>query len=217
MESVGNSSTTPLPANGIFLGVWQDVSLYSSAVITIRASTDCEIVVYNSQTKQQTNATTFSSVANTQSSFVISPLINKYLYITCRNITVNQQTQLSLITLLKNASYSVVQTETGSKAVFPISGVSPLWFGQTGINGVSIPANINFESKAFTVYGNVNGATTITLQLSADGATYYDTQYKLVLTGASDFGYNLPSPCAIKYLRFKSSANVNCVLYINYC
>lgn len=54
-----------------------------------------------------------------------------------------------------------------------------------------------------TAFGNVDAATDIIIQVSQDGATFYDIQ-TLTLTGASDFAQNLT--VGARYVRLKTSA-----------
>ena len=74
----------------------------------------------------------------------------------------------------------------------------------TGVNGVSTALEtIGRPHKS--AFGNVSGITTITLQFSMDGTTFYDGS-SITTAGAADFVFNVTSGAA--YIRLKSSANV---------
>lgn len=57
-----------------------------------------------------------------------------------------------------------------------------------------------------SIMGHVSGATTLTVQVSPDGTTFYDTATTAVLGGASDFHITLTT--AAKYVRLKTSATI---------
>lgn len=76
----------------------------------------------------------------------------------------------------------------------------------TGVGGTSEA----FDSGGcpnITAFGHVSAACTITVQISQDGNTWYDTQLTQVLAGAGDFA--ISGDIGARYVRLKSSANVN--------
>jgi streptogramin lyase len=58
-------------------------------------------------------------------------------------------------------------------------------------------------SAQVSVFGNVNGATTITVQVSQDGQTWYDTTLTAVAAGAGNF--YIAGSIGARYVRLKSS------------
>lgn len=76
----------------------------------------------------------------------------------------------------------------------------------TGAGGFSAALD-TLDASIVSAFGNVNGATTLTVQVSEDNATYYDTATTVVLGGAGDFHTSFTT--AAKYVRLKSSNNVN--------
>ena len=70
-----------------------------------------------------------------------------------------------------------------------------------GANGTSNPVD-TFAMPFVTAFGNASAATTITLQVSADGVTWYDSQVNQVLAGAGDFC--LIATVAARLVRLKT-------------
>jgi hypothetical protein len=208
MESTLNYSITPLQAGRAFIGRWEKV-LYSTATITLLADTTCEIVAYQSLNKTQEQTTKFETLANQYNTFNL-PLDLPYIYFTVRNNTSTDQTLLNFSVIYRNVYLPPTNTKRGSAKLFDFANL-------TGVNGVSSSVNLALSSSNISFYGQVSDTTILTIQLSDDDATYYDSQYKVSLTNASDFGFNLPATVAIKYIRVKSSEDINCDCFINYC
>ena len=202
MESSLNSSLIPLNSGGIFIGVWEKV-LYATAQITLLSDTTTEIICYQSLNKQQVQTTTFNVSANQYFTYNIN-LNLPFVYFTVRNTSGTNQTLLNFSTLYKNIS----DNNKGSLQVWNDSESS-------GADGVSIQVNLNQNSANITCFGNVDNATTITLQLSNDDDIYYDSQYTLTTTAGQDFGFSVPAS-SIKYCRLKSSSDVYITAFINY-
>lgn len=81
----------------------------------------------------------------------------------------------------------------------------------TGAGGVSSTVQLP-QIRLVTVFGHVSGATTLTIEWSADGVNWYDSGSTIVAAGAADVGTSLD--CAANWIRVKSSANVNATLTI---
>lgn len=78
---------------------------------------------------------------------------------------------------------------------------------------------INKNIKSITIYGNSSGSTTLTLQCSNDGNTWYSSQYTLVLDSPGNFGFGLSGFCP-RYLRMlnpPAAPPVIITAYIDYC
>jgi hypothetical protein len=217
MYSTLNSSNAPLPKNGIFIGRYEDMASYESITISINADTNCQIVSYLSPNKLTTIQQQFLINPNEEITFVINPIAYKYFYLTCLNLDNTAQTKLNLQTAYKTVNTPVTSTPFGTIPFVNQSGSTDVFSGATGVNGYSLPVFINLLSKNITIFGNVDDSTTLTVAFSNDNITYYDSQYQVNLSGATDFGFNLPSTCAIKYLKIKSSDNVTCNCFVNYC
>jgi hypothetical protein len=84
------------------------------------------------------------------------------------------------------------------------------------INGSTITAIELPNVKSCTIYGNVAGATILTLKFSADGTTFYNSQYSINMTGAGDFGFVISGLCA-KWIMFNNSNSVSADAFVDYC
>jgi hypothetical protein len=208
MESTLNYSITPLQSDRAYIGKWEKI-LYPTACITLLSDTVCEIVAYQSLNKTQEQTTTFYTVPSQYFTYNLT-LDLPYIYFSVRNPTDVNQTLLNFSVIYKNAYLPASIQQKGSAKLFD-AGHS------TGVYGVSSSVNLKLSSNNITIYGNVSNTTDLTIQLSDDDMTYFDSQYKISLAGTSDFGFNLPATVAIKYLRIKSSADINCNCFINYC
>lgn len=70
--------------------------------------------------------------------------------------------------------------------------------------------------KSCTFYGNVSGATVLTLKFSPNGTDFYNSQYSVNMTGAGDFGFVIDGLCA-KWIMFNNSNSVSAVAFVDYC
>jgi len=217
MYSVLNSTNVPLPKNGLFIGKYEDMANYESITISINADTNCEIIAYLSPDKITNIKQYFLIYQNQPIVFAINPIAYKYFYLTCRNQQNTAQTVFNLQTGFKLTNTSVVSTVNGTIPNVPQQGNQLVFNGLTGANGYSSAVNINLLSKNITIFGNVDGSTVLTVALSNDNITYYNSQYSVNLSGPNDFGFNLPSTCAFKYIKINSSNDVDCVCHVNYC
>ncbi len=81
--------------------------------------------------------------------------------------------------------------------------------------------SVDFTSlniKSITIYGSSSSATTLTLQCSYDNSTWYSSQYTIVLTSGTSFGFGLSGFCP-SYLRLHNQnfATSAITAYIDYC
>jgi hypothetical protein len=74
----------------------------------------------------------------------------------------------------------------------------------TGVNGVSNSID-TLNSPFVSIFGNVNGATTLNLQYSADNVNF-NTAHSLTASGAGDFNFDVI--CGAQYMRLQSTNNV---------
>lgn len=272
VRSINNSTLEPLLPNRVFIGKYDSVLQYASALITINTDTETELIVYSSVDKIRTTSTAYTVPASPYTK--IWSITAPYMYFTLRNTTTTTQTYLNFDVIYREVSVPTPASVASSVSIFDSAGNSVLSNGsnalQTYITNASIPVtytptgtqdvNIASESvglaldssvqtvdstlkfrdktklwdnsvvsaggvssvasslvypvKFISVFGTVSAPSTITLQLSFDGVTYYDTQYSLDAT-AGDFGFSLQIP--FYYLRFKSSASATITLAVCYC
>jgi len=84
----------PLGAERIYLGTWDSVLQYLTASITLTASTNCEIIAYQSIDKLNQIPTVYE-VASGHTFNMNLPIRYPYIYFTVRNTTANTQTQFN--------------------------------------------------------------------------------------------------------------------------
>lgn len=85
------------------------------------------------------------------------------------------------------------------------------WSGATGAGGTSTAIDTK-NCAQVAVFGNLSGATTITIQYSQDNSNFYDSASTIVTAGASDIGQTFA--IGARYVRLKSSNNVNAVICV---
>jgi len=85
------------------------------------------------------------------------------------------------------------------------------------LNGTALTAVELPNVKSCTIYGNVSGATILTVQFSPNGIDFYSSQYSVNMTGTGgDFGFVIDGLCA-KWIMLNNSNNVNGVAFVDYC
>jgi hypothetical protein len=91
---------------------------------------------------------------------------------------------------------------------------SVLWLNSsTGVNGVSLAVNLTAQNQYnLTFYGNVSGASVLTVQFSYDNNTYYDSQYSFNSSAGGDVGFTIQS--SPNYVRLKSSLDVTATMFL---
>lgn len=89
----------------------------------------------------------------------------------------------------------------------PVAGTEAnAWSAEsTGAGGFSDSVDCRYE-KNISAFGNVDGATTLTLQVSQNNTDFYDTDVDVTTGGADDFHLFLET--GARYVRLKSSADV---------
>lgn len=270
IRSTNNFSLTPLDANRIYIGSYDTVTQYATAVITLNSDTDCELTIYSSVDKIRTIKDVYASTGGTPLVKFV-PLITPYVYMTVRNTEATAQTYMNfeviyretsvpepagtasnvsifdsagddilrhagtdaLQVYVENPSITIVPSGTqevqivaddvglalestlsGFRDDAKFKGTATLWNASpVSANGVSSAQQSDDKTTMISVFGVTTGSTTITLQTSLDGTTYYDTQYSISANG--DFGFSIPF--TFKYVRFKSSSAVTITLRIVYC
>lgn len=137
------------------------------------------------------------------------------------------------VTIARVGTTFIIHYETGvstvanvEAAITALAGADDLFGVKTGGTGATVlaVATDDFAATALaggrsgfstsvlatggniSIFGSVNGATTLTAQVSQDNVTFFDTATNVVLGGAGDFHLNFNT--AAKYVRLKSSADV---------
>lgn len=142
-----------------------------------------------------------SANANTYS---IKPEL-RYIQVVLINTDTINQTYLRLNTIFKSTGTEVERGNVNHYQIF--DGTA------TGVNGTSLTIPSSLYNSNYTFYGNVGGATDLTVQVSGDGTNFFDTQYSYTSSGSGNYGFNVV--LSAEYVRLKSSANVNVVAFAN--
>ena len=128
-----NSTTTPILANGLFAGSFENVLQYSTAVITITADTETQLTVYQSQLGNSVLDTVeYPSVpANTSITYNV-PLNLQYFRLQLDNLDGEaDQTVCNLSTIYRNTAAVNVSGATLSGTV-TVSNQPPFIFDHDG-------------------------------------------------------------------------------------
>lgn len=92
-------------------------------------------------------------------------------------------------------------------AAQPSAGTHANAWSAAAVAAGGISASLDTQSTStVSAFGNVNAATTITLQVSQNNTNWYDTGHSQVLAGSGDFA--LTVTIGARYVRLKSSAAV---------
>ena len=133
-ESVNNRTFTPLQAGRVFIGTYDTVIPFSTAVVSCLSDTECVISAFQSQNKVQTSQQTFNVEAGVRFTTQIQ-ISNPYLYFTVRNSSaLINGTQLS---------FTVIYHET--QILSPSSGGDTNIFDSTGSPIVSTSGKLQVQ------------------------------------------------------------------------
>jgi len=96
-------------------------------------------------------------------------------------------------------------------------GTATLFTNSNSENSPSVNFT-NLNIKSITIYGSSSAATTLTIQCSNDGSTWYFSQYTIVLSSGTSFGFGLSGFCP-RYLRLHNQNFISSAItaYIDYC
>ena len=100
-QSLNNNSNTPLRANTIYIGSWDDILQFQNIQINLNADTNCQITYYTSNNKVLIESTTFNYTANSNYFNSINST-SRYVYFTVRNTTSSNQTKFNFSVLYKD-------------------------------------------------------------------------------------------------------------------
>jgi hypothetical protein len=146
-ESFNNFSVgSPLGPNKLYIGSYDQVTNFATAKISIVASTDMEIIAYQSQDRIQTFSTTYQYTSSSQANFYLQ-LTAPSVYFTCRNVTATQQT-------LFNFTVIYSQTQVNTVSLTPASNVNI--FANNGmvdeaLTAIDVPFGMGSQNKTLAV------------------------------------------------------------------
>ena len=223
-----NSSITALGPLRAFIGKYETVTNYLSAIITVNTDTDCELIVFQSIDKINSVSTSYNTVANTPFTQIVL-LQSPYFYITLRNTNPSvAQTFLNLETIYRptqvvapagvGSNVNIVSQSAGLALNSTLTTINStlttinqtlkgkasttLWNAATVENAdVSAVASTVYATRVLSIFGTSSQPATLTLQLSNDGTNFFSTQSTINVDG--NFGFSLP--CAFVSFRLVAS------------
>jgi hypothetical protein len=206
-ESLNFSTASPLLAGGFFApNRWDDLLDYSSILININClGAGCRLTIYQSSNQVNISDEQEIIISAGELYSYSFPLYARFFKLRLDNPNLANQTALNCQVIFRQ-NYIPSSTAKGNAL---------LWNAITGVNGVSSILDLSTANQQnITFYGIVNGATTLTVQFSYDGITFYKSQYTYTLSTAGDVGFNITA--VAPYCRLISSNNVTAKIYASY-
>lgn len=81
----------------------------------------------------------------------------------------------------------------------------------TGANGKSSSMDCQYASHV-SVFGNVNGATDLSIEISNDNSNWYATEETYSLSGSGNFAWLVQHPIGARYVRLNSTNDVTATI-----
>ena len=137
-ESFNNFSVgSPLGGNKTYIGTYDQVTNFTTAKISIVASTNMEIIAYQSQDRIQTFSTTYQYTASSQANFYLQ-LTASSVYFTCRNTSSSQQTLFNFTVIYTSTQVNGVSSTPSSNVNISASNGDALYSNGSGALDVMI-------------------------------------------------------------------------------
>jgi hypothetical protein len=205
--SINLSTITPLAASGVFIPPrWDDLLEFPGIILNLKADTKMTLTLYESPDAANISSEKIYVVDANESLNLQFNLNSRFFKLKLTNDNlVNNQTYLNLQVI-----YSQLHT------INKDSGSFKIWDNKTlaSINTPSSNFKSEFKNSIFTFYGTSSAATVLTVQMSNDNITWYNTQTTYTLSSAGNFGFSVSGVC--KYIRLISSAVTTITTYINF-
>ena len=192
MESILNKSFIPLQSGRVYIGDYDKVEAYASAVINLLSDQPCLITMFQSQNKTEVYTTTFTSVANTH--FVQTvPITSPFVYFSVRNQSSTDQTELAFTVTYRIAfAFTQLPIQRTSSRVWTASTVA------TGETSTVLDCS-NLNSNTISIYGTTSVLGNIAIQMSDDSVgPFFSSQYSANVA-VGPFGFSIS--CSAPYVR----------------
>jgi len=204
-----NSTTFPLAGSDSFAGSFVSTIDYNEIVISVETDTPYQLIVNFSSNGFDIGYQEVISEAFPQpsalngKSYSFKPYM-LYYNIILVNLSLTAQTYLTVSSILKSDGVNVQLNNLRDYQIFSSAGTTGS--GSYLINGGHYP-------RQYTFYGTVSAPTDLTVQISPNTITFYNTQYVYTSSTAGSFGFTVP--IAASHLRLTSSNSVNCDCWVN--
>lgn len=204
--SVNLSTNNPLEAlQSIIPPRWDDLINYPNIIINLKGDSKMELTLYESSNERAiSNEKKYIIDAN--SDFNIRFQLNaRFFKLKLTNIDVVNQSTLNLQVIY-----------TANEIIEKDSGSFKIWDNKT-LSSSNLPStayNSHYKNSLFTFYGNSSASTVLTVQISNDGITWFNSQTTYTLTTAGNFGFTFSGVC--NYIRLMSSSATTITTYLNY-
>lgn len=166
-------------------------NLKVSGNLDVRALTSSDVVTVDS---------VGSTVTVTGSLLTLGSITND-VNVTATELDIRPLTNTDVVTIDSNISALTVNSPVSSSKLWDAAG--------TGANGDSAGFQPNGCHLSF--YGNLSGATTISLWLSDDSTNWYMDINSFVASGSTDMAMHVT--CSAKYVRLRSSNDVTATIW----
>lgn len=147
IKSVNNASNIPLASGKTFIGKYDSVLDFSTAVVLVNGDANCELTLYQSSDKAITYSEVFQTVGGTPFTKIIN-LTAPYCYFTLKNTTGTNMTYLQFEVIYRQVS---VVPPAGAVA----SSVSIFDSNGNNLNSTSGALNV-YLTNALTIGGTVD-------------------------------------------------------------
>ena len=242
IKSTNNFTTIPLEPGRIYIGSYDTVLPYATAIISINTDTDTELIVYSSTNKIRTTTIVYQTEGGTPF-FKFINITNPYMYFTVRNVNVSTaQTYLTFEVIYREVSVSVSSGGVGSNVnIFDSNGntlnstsnalnvfstntntitknSSVIW-NNTSISAGDVSSLFadahNINNQSVSIFGHSSENTTIGILVSNDNISYFYLQSVITVIEDTDFGFSLILP--FKYLKLYSTETTTITAIICFC
>lgn len=151
--SKNNYSITPLNVGGAFLGNWDSVLPYSSAIITINSDQNCQLTIFTAMNTLNPIVNQYNTTANVP--YVLElPLNYPYIKTYLINSASNNQTFLNFEIIYREQVIQIPQSETETNVNLNQVGGTPFHLGATGASH-SLPVVITSDQGLIGITGSV--------------------------------------------------------------
>ena len=211
MESVNNKSFIPLQAGRAYIGIYDKVDAYSSAVISLVADQNCLITMYQSQNRTLEYPTTYNyTTAGAQYTHSV-PLTAPYVYFTVRNESGTDQAYLNFTVIYKTAypvsgggggggnvnifdsSGANIDSDGSGNLNVKLADINSSFLQDNGLKtyivNSSLPITLSTQRKTQKVWNSAsitNGATADKFDVSNVSATNLSIYGTTIVAGGTD-------------------------------